>query len=52
MGEILGLTWECVDFETGFIHVKKRSVIFPTMELQSMSFIHRKVRRASGTSHV
>ena len=29
MGEILGLTWECVDFETGFIHVEKTLCYLP-----------------------
>lgn len=29
MGEILGLTWECVDFEIGFIHVEKTLCYLP-----------------------
>lgn len=29
MGEILGLTWECVDFETGFIRVEKTLCYLP-----------------------
>lgn len=23
MGEIIGLTWDCVDFENGILHVEK-----------------------------
>ena len=29
MGEILGLTWDCVDFEAGFIHVEKTLCYLP-----------------------
>lgn len=47
MGEILGLTWDCVDFKEGIIDIQKHYVIYQTMGMLYTNFIKPKPKQES-----
>ena len=44
MGKIIGLTWDCVDFDNGMIYVTKTLCYLSNNGDAIMSFIHRKAK--------